>query len=358
MLQSLKLCKAASLRSFTRCLLSKKQYCSRYPEGVSHQEHPFIFSEEGPFTEDEKEQYRRDGYVVVKGLLSPENVALYTNRFLDIANGKIEKEPSMLMMRDVSVAKEKRMGDLAITKLQDYMNEEVLSTYPRQPAMLKYAQQIAGPNLRAMHTMLINKPPDTGVGSSRHPPHQDLWYFTFRPINRIVCTWTALQPINREVGGLFCLPGTHIQPLQHHSYPTDGTVNRAYHGIQSMAEEQHEAGMVHLEMEPGDTAIFHPLLIHGSSRNLSTGTRKAISCHYAAGECRYVDVAGELQAPMVEEVVNMTLVQGAKRIAPLFERLGMEPTFENIWRAKSAMCSGEDVNLHKSFFEEKVLGKE
>ena len=172
--KSLMLVRSAASRStgFMRNGLLKNQYCSQYPAAVPHHEHPFLFSEEGPFTEAEKEQYRRDGFVVVKGLLSPEDVGLYTQRFLDIADRKIEKEPSMLMMRDVAVAKEKRMGDLAITKLQDYMNEEVLSTYPRKPEMLQYAQQIAGPNLRAMHTMLINKPPDSGVGSSRHPPHQ------------------------------------------------------------------------------------------------------------------------------------------------------------------------------------------
>ena len=41
---------------------------------------------------------------------------------------------------------------------------------------MKYIKDIIGDDLRAMHTMLINKPPDLGMGSSRHPPHQDLWY--------------------------------------------------------------------------------------------------------------------------------------------------------------------------------------
>lgn len=48
---------------------------------------------------------------------------------------------------------------------------------------------------------------------------------------------------------------------------------------------------IDLEMEPGDTVFFHPLLVHGSGVNKSTGTRKAISCHYAAAECSYIDVS-------------------------------------------------------------------
>jgi len=68
-----------------------------------------------------------------------------------------------------------------------------------------------------------------------------------------------------------------------------------------------------------------------------------------------VDVTGQLQEPMVKEVIHLNLVAGAKRTRLEFDRLKLEPTFENIWRAKSAMCSGEDVNLHKSFFAETVV---
>ena len=42
---------------------------------------------------------------------------------------------------------------------------------------------------------------------------------------------------------------------------------------------------VHLEMAPGDTLLFHPLLLHGSGRNRSDGFRRAISVHYAAQGC-------------------------------------------------------------------------
>jgi phytanoyl-CoA hydroxylase len=45
---------------------------------------------------------------------------------------------------------------------------------------------------------------------------------------------------------------------------------------------------VHLEMQPGDTVFFHPLLLHGSGRNRSNGFRRAISAHYASAACRYI----------------------------------------------------------------------
>ena len=66
---------------------------------------------------------------------------------------------------------------------------------------------------------MINKPPDPGTQTSRHPLHQDLYYFPFRPANRIVCAWTAMEHIHRGNGCLVVLPGTHKGPLLEHGYP-------------------------------------------------------------------------------------------------------------------------------------------
>ena len=41
-------------------------------------------------------------------------------------------------------------------------------------------------------------------------------------------------------------------------------------------------------MQPGDTVFFHPLLLHGSGRNRTSGFRRAISAHYASAECRFL----------------------------------------------------------------------
>ena len=44
-----------------------------------------------------------------------------------------------------------------------------------------------------------------------------------------------------------------------------------YHGIR---DYDPSLKRVHLEMEAGDTVFFHPLLIHGSGMNRTTGFRK------------------------------------------------------------------------------------
>jgi phytanoyl-CoA hydroxylase len=115
-------------------------------------------------------------------------------------------------MHDVSQVKKglKADNESSIAKLQDWQADEVLFEYVRHPNIVKYASAIVGPDVKSVHTMLINKQPNVGP-TTRHPLHQDLIYFPFRPVNRICCAWTAMVNINRENGGLVVVPGSHRQ---------------------------------------------------------------------------------------------------------------------------------------------------
>ena len=108
----------------------------------------------------------------------------------------------MTIMRDISIAKsEFKAGVQAITKIQDFNGDPVLFDYCRYPAITDIVQDLIGkPNhtLMSMHTMLINKPPDNGKLTSRHPMHQDLQYFPFRPADFICCAWTAMERVNYQ----------------------------------------------------------------------------------------------------------------------------------------------------------------
>lgn len=48
---------------------------------------------------------------------------------------------------------------------------------------------------------------------------QDLYYFPFRPPNKIVAAWTALERADVKNGCLYVIPGTHKGPFYEHGYP-------------------------------------------------------------------------------------------------------------------------------------------
>lgn len=247
------------------------------------------------------QHYKDHGYVVVPNLIETEHLKTWTTRLSDIVEGRTAPSPGMLVMKDVMVAKgEVTPGSKmeAIAKIQDFEGDPVLDSYTTHAAILDCVETIVGKDVQTIHTMLINKPPHV---DGRHPLHQDLLYFPFRPADKIVASWTALEPVTRENGCLVVIPDSHHGELLKHGNPEWDNLNAGYFG----AKDVDTSNRVHLEMEPGDTVFFHPILVHGSGRNRTEGFRRAISAHYSAvdvewawategafGERRYRIVSG------------------------------------------------------------------
>ncbi|MFQ5416826.1 MAG: phytanoyl-CoA dioxygenase family protein [Myxococcota bacterium] len=238
-------------------------------------------------TEEQRRSYAENGYLQVPGLFAAAEFQPWADRFLAIVNGEVPPAPDMLVMRDVMVVRgavQPERPAEAIAKIQDFHNDEVLfGGYSRHPKLLAWVENlVASGDIKSIHNMLINKPP--GV-DGRHPLHQDLLYFPFRPADQIVATWTALEPCTRENGCLVVVPGSHEKGLRKHVNPDWEYLNAAYFGVEDVGPETER---VHLEMEAGDTVFFHPALLHGSGRNRTDGFRRAISNHYASATCRFI----------------------------------------------------------------------
>ncbi|XP_007189969.1 phytanoyl-CoA dioxygenase, peroxisomal isoform X1 [Balaenoptera acutorostrata] len=282
---------------------------------------------------EQRKFYEENGFLVIKNLVSDADIQYFRDEFERICRTKV-KPLGLMVMRDVTIAKSEYVpNEKVITKVQDFQEDKELFRYCTLPEILKYVECFTGPNIMAMHTMLINKPPDSGKKTSRHPLHQDLHYFPFRPSNSIVCAWTAMEHIDRNNGCLVVLPGTHKGPLKTHDYPQwEGGVNIMFHGIQDYDKNNDR---VHLLMEKGDTVFFHPLLIHGSGRNKSQGFRKAISCHFADANCHYIDVKGTSQENIGEEVLEIaSKIHGVKDVS-----------LKDVWRFRARVVKGERINL-------------
>ena len=238
-----------------------------------------------PLISDEMlEQYWEHGYTLVRGVFGPELVASFQQRFADIVNGDIPPAEGMLVMRDIMVAKgavKPSTKAEEVAKVQDFENDEVLYSYVTNERLLDCIERLIGHEVFTLHTMLINKPPNV---DGRHPLHQDLLYFPFRPADKIAAGWTALQPINKENGCLTVVPGSHKHGLLKHENPDWEYLNGAYFGAQGVGEQTER---VYVEMDAGDTIFFHPELLHGSGRNKTQGFRRAISAHFASTECNW-----------------------------------------------------------------------
>ncbi|XP_026315917.1 probable phytanoyl-CoA dioxygenase [Hyposmocoma kahamanoa] len=281
--------------------------------------------------------YADNGYLVIKELIDFTSLYSYKQRFVQICKGIVDRG-SIRFIKEPSLVGAGAKGEDAVNKIQDILFDDVFSQYIENPRLLHVVSQlipgdtkkIEDVSLTAMHTMFINKPPGTG----RHPPHQDLYYFPFRPAHKIVAAWTAVDHVHLKNGSLYVVPGSHkLNKLYAHGNVKDQN-KPLYHGI---LEEDSAAPMnkrVHLDMSPGDTVLFHPLLVHGSGPNVTERHRKSISCHYANGECYYVDVAGSVQAPIAEEIVATA------------NKLGLSnATMQDVFKFRSKHVKGTRSNL-------------
>ncbi len=231
-------------------------------------------------TRQELQDYRDLGYVVRRALFDADEVATFDRRFAELVDEPLD-EP-MKVMRDVMVVKgavQPQTPLHGVNKLMCFEEDPQLFAYCRQEAFLACLKSILGDSVYSLSTNVFNKPP--GV-DGRHPFHQDLRYFRIRPADAIVGTWTALKPATRESGCLAVVPASHRQGLVDHDYPDWEYVNKGFFA----AKDVDVSERVYVELAPGDTLFFHPLLLHGSGRNRSDGFRRAISAHFAAADAQ------------------------------------------------------------------------
>lgn len=237
---------------------------------------------------EDAEQYWSQGFVRLPALFEREAVESYEARFEELASGRAAATAGLVIMRDVMVARgavEPQSPLHAVNKILSFEADAALFAYALAPQLLAAVRELIGVDLFTISTNVFNKPP--GV-DGRHPLHQDLRYFSLRPADKIVATWTAISRCTRENGCLVVIPESHRGPLLRHGSPDWEYVNTGFYAAEGVDRERR----VHIEMDPGDTLLFHPLLIHGSGQNRSSDFRRAISVHYASVECERPELRG------------------------------------------------------------------
>lgn len=108
----------------------------------------------GVLSPSQRQQYEEKGYILIKKLVSEDEIERWRARFVAIANGEIEPPATMTVMRDVAIAKRKEKGEKAITKIQDWQDDPVLFSYCSHPHVIKYVEAIIGGDFKSVHTMV------------------------------------------------------------------------------------------------------------------------------------------------------------------------------------------------------------
>eukprot|EP00117_Sycon_ciliatum_P015931 scpid86471/ scgid4284/ Phytanoyl-CoA dioxygenase, peroxisomal; Lupus nephritis-associated peptide 1; Phytanic acid oxidase; Phytanoyl-CoA alpha-hydroxylase len=227
-------------------------------------------------TDAQLAEYKDNGYIVVRGLLTPNEVAETREemrRMIDDwydafeLNGKEGPAWKEVVQRDPAVQR----GDLipesryrAVRKL--YRMTTTSSFFERQARhekLVKACQQLVGKDIRLLQSMALLKPP----GTAEKRWHQDNAYFRLTPLDIMGC-WIAIDRTFLENGCMHVVSKSHHAGVAQHKVPEWAREDQGGM-LYSLADAPESAEVTALPMEPGDALLFHGALKHFTPPNKS-----------------------------------------------------------------------------------------
>jgi phytanoyl-CoA hydroxylase len=218
-----------------------------------------------------REQWERDGYVLVSGVFSPEEVERIREHFMAWNASerkedfdKVDPTGEDPLAKYPRIIHPHRRDALSMDFMLDHRLREVMTDF-------------LGEEPLAAQTMFYFKPP----AARGQALHQDQMYLRAKP-GTCVAAWLAIDDCDEENGCMQIVPGSQNLPLLCH--------------IEADTEKSFTAKTVPVPegftpipaiMKAGDVLFFHGNLIHGSGPNTSaTRFRRALIGHYITADAK------------------------------------------------------------------------
>jgi phytanoyl-CoA hydroxylase len=230
---------------------------------------------------NKKDYFKKNGYLLIKDFFSKDEI----KKILDDAKGVFLRQ----------FIEKKYISNCTLQELSDEIFNDLLFRLYNDDiiCLINSGKQIQ--HLVSLHSLSIknivlelckNNGVKTPVISTRpvlyfnHPKlakkkiyhtvnaHQD-WRSMQGSINSVVI-WVPLVNINKDLGALEILPGSHLSGLRTVS------IENGFGMVDLTSEE--EANLISIEIEAGDALLFSSFLIHRSGINITNEPRW--SCHF------------------------------------------------------------------------------
>jgi phytanoyl-CoA hydroxylase len=223
-----------------------------------------------PVTVDEYVRFRTDGFLIVRGIYTRDEV----RELLDHVDDLTARDEQLLRIHFL------------------HRRLELHERYLLHPRVLDVVAALVGPDVLALQSMLFVKPP----GSEGQGYHQDSYHIITQP-DTLIGAWVALDRADEENGCLWLTAGSHNEPV----YP-DADESRGHGGDTRLADIPSVSGADDPDesrndltavaaryagreqpavLDPGDAVFFGGHALHRSHANRSaTRSRRSFVGHY------------------------------------------------------------------------------
>ncbi|WP_158046268.1 phytanoyl-CoA dioxygenase family protein [Skermanella pratensis] len=242
-----------------------------------------------PSASEIRDAYRRDGFIVVRGVFTATEVATLAEAFDRQFQAGL-KHPSSFRHGNfhVRVADDGNLGHTVRMVQWPSYGDPVLNAFRQDDRMFRLIEPLLGGDLKQIINQLHWKPP--GAAGGDYAFHQDSRFRRPREAYRnlsgsYVQTGLAVDPHTAESGAMRLYPGSHL--LGDLDLMPRASILGS--GIAEEALERYgldPAKLVDFAMEPGDVGLWHPYMIHGSAANRSSHDRRLyINGYVRAADC-------------------------------------------------------------------------
>ncbi len=252
---------------------------------------------------EEYRTFRQQGFLVVRGLLTGEEIEEIRRHTEDLMQGRLPEQQRRMSERDTSSdtgvtaqGLEAPPEHLSPTEKAQYFLRihmlhrklELHERYLLHPRVLDVLEALIGPDVLALQTMLFLKPP----GKPGQGWHQDSYYIPTHP-DSLCGAWIAVDDADELNGAMWMATGSQHEPV----YPPKSGYGHGdedlrdierVSGVSNPNDEQNDltkiANRYHqvlVSARAGDVVFFGGHILHRSKANFTADRfRRAFVGHY------------------------------------------------------------------------------
>jgi phytanoyl-CoA hydroxylase len=212
-------------------------------------------------TEEMLKQYDEQGYMIFEHLFDEEEMKELTRR-IDVLDAESEERLRKIMGQQDGISRANQINFTSHLHRQDSYIERFVSS----EKFVRITTSILGPDVKLYWNQSVYKRPEA---DRDFPWHQDNGYVPTDPVHYVTC-WLALEDSTIENGCIWIQPGTHKLGFVEHRKTDAGW--QCYFG---------DDPGIPVPLKQGSMVVFHSLLFHRSTPNLSNTTRKGYVIQYS-----------------------------------------------------------------------------
>lgn len=233
-----------------------------------------VWTEPMPADKEERvEFFRREGFLVIPGVLNSAELAELDSELNRIA----ENYKTMRRIREGFDLEPKQDSSRKLPTFRKIGGISELSPafdrLMRHTRVMEMLTAVMGPVIELYRDVCMMKPARVG---REKPWHQDSVYWPWNPMD-LCSAMTALDDAGPENGCLQVIPRTHFTEVQHYGKE-----------LQIDIDDEMQSRTKYVPLKAGDTLLFHSLLLHASEPNVSDQDRRVCIMSYKTPGLKYI----------------------------------------------------------------------